>query len=93
MNKKYNNRYYKLDGQHTINDKNLDKPKRKAKGKSYTILVLEYLRDEWGLQSSHLTDEAIEFLADMIEVEYQGDNVPNSAALVVEAIKRMNDTY
>ena len=61
------------------------KPPRKPKGKSYTALVLDYLREEWGLQQGLLSDESIERLMEMIDfAEYEGGNPANSAAMVME---------
>ena len=89
-----NNDYRPIDGQHRYKyfknkhgEEWVFKPSRKPKDKSYTSLVLEYLHDEWGLQQSMLSNEAIERLMEMIEfAEYEGNNPSNSAAMVMEAM-------
>ena len=63
------------------------KPSRKTKKKSYTALVLDYLKDEWGLHQKLLSNDALERLMGMIDfVEYEGNNPSNSAAMVMEAM-------
>lgn len=94
--KDYNDNDYGrfIDGNHSFKhfkNKNgeewIYKPPRKAKGKSYTALVLEYLQEEWGLQHGLLSNETIERLMEMIDfVEYEGGNPANSAALVMESM-------
>ena len=55
--------------------------------KSYTKQVLDYLADEYGLQYGILSRDAIERLLDMIDsTAWAGNNVPNSAALVMEQL-------
>lgn len=60
-------------------------PRRKAQ--SYTQQVLDYLADEYGITYDKLSRETIEFLLDMIDGStWKGENVPNSAALVMEIL-------
>jgi hypothetical protein len=63
-------------------------PKRKSKrAKSYSLRVIEYLRDEWGVESGFLSDDALANLLEQIDtVEYEGTNVPNSALLVMKTM-------
>lgn len=89
-----NNDYRPIDGNHRhkhFKNKHgeewIYKPPRKAKSKTYTTLVLEYLQDEWGLQNGSLSNEAIERLMEMIDfVQYEGGNPANSAAMVMESM-------
>ena len=63
------------------------KPPRKAKGKSHTDLVLDYLSDEWGLQRGVLSGEAHQRLMEMIDYpESQGNDPANTAGVVMEML-------
>ena len=83
MNEEHSNDYHwyfvKNNG-----EKEKYKPKRKRK-KSFVSQVIQYLFDEWGVNTNVLNDQALSNMVEHIEMlQGEGYNIPNVAGFVME---------